>query len=541
MELKYEKDIPQTLQEDFVENRVIPLVGAGFSKNAILPSGMSIPDWNQLGKEVAKYLPDYEYISPVDALSLFESQFSRVKLVELLSKLLHIHDLAPGKAHYAFCNVFFDTICTTNFDFLLEHTLQTTKRPHSIIVSEDRLPISTSAETKLIKLHGDFNHPEKMVITEQDYDTYLDKNKIMATYISNLFITKTLFLVGYSFEDNDIRNIWKIIGSRLGRLHRPAYAVLVDANPIEVSRFERRDIRVINLKGKKSDYPSILTNFFNDIKQIIEIKSPECITATTERASEELKLPTASKRLCFISASYKKVAFLKELIYPALVENEVTPITLNEVIMPGDNWMSKSETLLRESSFAIVDISDSNPNVMWELRTISAQRKPTIVICDRHTHDSAFQRLGYNILFYDVRGDNIDFMDCLTSKIKEIVEPVFQQEHNEPIRLLQKGEYAAAVISCFRQLETALKSYFCATASLQSVPLTLMQMLRALKGTNCPQDLLEKVIEDTHIRNRVVHEAINVNKRTATDIVINTTDLIGYLNQNTDLPNKVNL
>ena len=85
-----------------------------------------------------------------------------------------------------------------------------------MIVSEERLPISTHEKTKLIKLHGDFNHPERMLITENDYDTFIEKNKILSTYISNLFITKTLLLVGYSFEDSDIRILWKIIGSILG-------------------------------------------------------------------------------------------------------------------------------------------------------------------------------------------------------------------------------------------------------------------------------------------------------------------------------------
>src|SRR5699024_5745043 len=134
------------------------------------------------------------------------------------------------------------------------------------VVSEERLPISTHERTKLIKLHGDFNHPERMVITEYDYDTYVDKNKILSTYISNLFITKTLLLIGYSFDDSDIRTLWQIIGSRLGKLSTPAYVVLVDASPIEIARFERRNIKVINLPGDKANYPDILDEFFSEIK-----------------------------------------------------------------------------------------------------------------------------------------------------------------------------------------------------------------------------------------------------------------------------------
>ena len=82
-------------------------------------------------------------------------------------------------------------------------------------------------------------------------------------------------LIGYSFDDSDIRTLWQIIGSRLGKLSTPAYVVLVDASPIEIARFERRNIKVINLPGNKADYPDILNEFFIEIKQVIDDKMPE--------------------------------------------------------------------------------------------------------------------------------------------------------------------------------------------------------------------------------------------------------------------------
>lgn len=48
MEYKYISSIPKTLLNDFVNNRVIPFVGAGFSKNADIPAGLSMPDWNEM-------------------------------------------------------------------------------------------------------------------------------------------------------------------------------------------------------------------------------------------------------------------------------------------------------------------------------------------------------------------------------------------------------------------------------------------------------------------------------------------------------------
>ena len=116
---KYLRYIPQTLQDDFIDNRVVPFIGAGFSRNAILPEGVTMPDWNGLGEKMAKYLPDYSYSTAIDALSLFESKFSRTKMVEILAKELYVHQIKPGDAHRTFCDLHFDTICTTNFDFLI--------------------------------------------------------------------------------------------------------------------------------------------------------------------------------------------------------------------------------------------------------------------------------------------------------------------------------------------------------------------------------------------------------------------------------------
>lgn len=83
---KYLKYIPKTLQEDFIDNRVIPFVWTDFSKNAIAPEGASILDWEGLGKKLTTCIPNYTYTNAIVALSLFESEFSRTKLIELLAR-----------------------------------------------------------------------------------------------------------------------------------------------------------------------------------------------------------------------------------------------------------------------------------------------------------------------------------------------------------------------------------------------------------------------------------------------------------------------
>ncbi|MBM6743131.1 SIR2 family protein [Drancourtella massiliensis] len=214
MEYKYLSSIPRPLLNDFVNNRVIPFVGAGFSKNADIPAGFSMPDWNEIGKLVAAEITGYDYDNnAIDALSYYEDLYSRTKLVEFLMKELHFGKIQPGSTYKAFCELFTGIICTTNFDSLLEDEMILLHRPVSVIVTKDRLTVGNEDESKIIKLHGDFNHPDKMVITENDYDMYIQRNPIFATYIANLFITNTMLLIGYSFDDNDFRGIWQIISA----------------------------------------------------------------------------------------------------------------------------------------------------------------------------------------------------------------------------------------------------------------------------------------------------------------------------------------
>lgn len=528
MDKKYLKYIPKTLQEDFVDNRVIPFIGAGFSKNGIVPDGTSIPEWDELGKRIATYIPNYSFTNAIDALSLFESEYSRTKLIEILAKELKINQIKAGKTHRAFCDLYFDTICTTNFDFLIEQTLNEKSIPFSTIVSEDRLPISTHEKTKLVKLHGDFNHPERMVITENDYDNFIDKNKVFSTYISNLFITKTLLLIGYSFEDNDIRTLWQIIGSRLGKLRTPAYVVLVDANPIEISRFERRNIKVINIQGNKKEYPEILTEFFAEIKELIDEKIPEQMIITNEKATEELKIPKENNRLCFISAPYQRISFLKELLYPILKKNGISPISLDETIMPGELITRKVDTLISKCSMVVVDLSGNNANVMWELGNAMSKAKNVVLIVDKEQAGNLPSNLsGLFYLTYGLAEDNLEFVESLGRYLDDLYNT--KEDKNgiqDYYRLFDKEEYGAAIIMAFRYLETLIRDNM---SSREAIPLNLLSSLHS--DNKEISALLEKTKLYKQIRNKIVHGSVNISKKEAKDIIENIDEVCNEIKE----------
>lgn len=94
--------IQKTLQEDFINNNVITFVCAGFSKNAQFSSSVNMPDWNELGKITASYIMKYDYTNTLDALSVFENELSRVKLIELLQRELHINESQSSPTYISF-------------------------------------------------------------------------------------------------------------------------------------------------------------------------------------------------------------------------------------------------------------------------------------------------------------------------------------------------------------------------------------------------------------------------------------------------------
>jgi hypothetical protein len=252
MATKHLQNFPRPLLDDLVAGRWLPIVGAGFSRNAVLPQGKTMPLWNDLGELLAGDLGDYAATSALDAISAYEHEFSRPKLMERLTELLLVDTARPGKAHKAFCEIPFDLVCTTNFDFLLERQYESVPRHCTPLVDEDQLSINLrEAGVGLLKLHGDLHHPTRMVVTETDYDKFLDKYPLLATFLANLLITRTAVMIGYSLDDPDFRQVWQIVGERLGRHRRTAYTVSVRAKRTDITRFERRGVHVINISGGK--------------------------------------------------------------------------------------------------------------------------------------------------------------------------------------------------------------------------------------------------------------------------------------------------
>lgn len=532
MKYTYLSSIPKPLLNDFITGRVIPFIGAGFSKNADIPMGLSMPDWNELGKLAANEIPDYEYDNnAIDALSYYEDLYSRAKLVELLMKELHFGEIQPGATYKAFCDLFTGTICTTNFDSLLEDSMTLLHRPVSVVVTKDRLTVGSNNESKIIKLHGDFNHPDKMVITEHDYDVYLEQNPIFATYIANLFITNTMLLIGYSLDDNDFRSIWQIINSRLGSMAQPAYCITVGASPEKIAKYKRRNIRVINLEGDPQKYKTILCDLFIELKDYIDNEKDKTAKSIDERINEQLMIPAENNKLCFISCAMSRIAQLSALINPVLHDLGITSVRIDDMLMPSDNLIDITRTAIRKSKAAIIDISDSSDNVMLDLGLIkSTKKKENILILREEGTSIPVSLIDQPTLVYtfDIARQNINLhfvkelkeWSCHVFDVESDVcdnkgkHPVFAEAHG----LLQKGEYSACIVSAFSELEYQIPLHYIDSWGEDNDSSShIFRYVRYLRMAH------ESNIKDAYrlieLRNKIVHQRYTATETEARDFL----------------------
>lgn len=525
MATKYLQRFPKPLLDDLVAGRWLPIVGAGFSRNAVLPPGKSMPLWTDLGDALASDLGDYAAASPLDAISAYEHEYRRPRLIERLSELLLVNDARPGDAHRAFCSIPFDLVCTTNFDFLLERQYELMPRHCTPLIDEEQLAVNLKDRgVGLLKLHGDLHHPARLVATESDYDRFLDAYPLIATFLANLLITRTAVFVGYSLDDPDFRQVWQIVGERLGRSRRTAYTLAVNAKSTDVSRFERRGVKVIELASGKARYSQVLTDAFVELGDHWRANVIPASQVKEEESLRELSLPPdASTRLCFFAIPLKLQSFYRDHVFPVVRDNGLVPVTADDVVAPGDSVLAKIEALIERAFLIVVDASSQNTTAELQLAAKKIERSRLLVVIQRGARPPVDVRDVRVVTRPDIAAaDPQEFVNQLQAWLHQAVQEYRPELLEEPSRLLRAREYRAAVIAAISLLENVLRERLelpkLSSSSSRAEPLRQL-LLRAQEMGVLRDQPAESILEWLRVRNEVVHTPRHVTKAKAEEIV----------------------
>lgn len=474
--------------------------------------------WAELGKELAADVDGLDPDAPVlEVLSAYEHGFGRVDLVDRTARLIRVHDAKPGPAHLAFARIGFADVITTNFDYLLERAYESVGKGCMPIVDETQLSTPNRyTGPRVIKMHGDINHPSRLVITEDDYDAFLQAYPLLATSVTAMFVDRTTVLVGYSLDDPDTRQLLNVIKRRLGKLARPLWTIQVAAPPHIVKRYERRGVKVINLPATRGrSVGDQLEQLFEELGQHWRDSLPESSVSTDDRVAADLRVPNEPSRMCYFAIPVGLLAWYRDVVFPVAEEHGLVPVTARDVLTPPGTAANKVDALIERSAIAVVELSDSAND--YEA-SVALARKPvgSVLLVVEEGKPIPANLRTYHVIRRPstLEAEPARFIDMANTWLSQS-QAQRSNRAGEPERLLQHREYGAALISAVSLLEETLNDLLSAPFEKRaSRPSSLRLTLREAhdRGLFVGAPEFELIEQAVSARNEVLHRGRQVTR-----------------------------
>jgi hypothetical protein len=253
---------PLELRSLYRDGRILPFVGAGISASVQWVEGGVIkrgPSWTELVDRAALEL-GFQKTDLIRArgtdlqiLEYFKLKFSgHTRLTNWLLLNMNPPNDAIGNSsihnelsQMQACSI----IYTTNFDDFIERSFELNARKHKAVAIEEHMR-SEPDTTEIIKFHGDWNHPDRMVLTESDYESRMEFKGPMDLRLWSDLLNRSLLFLGYSFRDPNVAYLFRQVKDRFANLPntssgRRAYIVVQDPSQFERRLFQERNIEVV--------------------------------------------------------------------------------------------------------------------------------------------------------------------------------------------------------------------------------------------------------------------------------------------------------
>lgn len=266
-------------------DKLIIFVGAGVSRNV---AGM--PDWNTLIQQMASAI-NYSRCDNCKKKSKgcqdtckFKDTFSTDEYLKvpqyaynrnrkLYRKVLRDNIQHDLEIDAPLSNAILDLapahIITTNYDKLIE-TCKSIHRDNYEVIIHDKDLLSAAKNKYIIKMHGDIDDLDTIVLKESDYLEYTQKHVLIEMFIRSLLTDHTILFLGYSLNDYNVKliiswiNYIRTQNKALDKATKFAYIVLDEKRipKTQVKYFESNNIGVINLNKMPlvEDIPSDLSS-----------------------------------------------------------------------------------------------------------------------------------------------------------------------------------------------------------------------------------------------------------------------------------------
>jgi len=303
-----------------------------------------------------------------------------------------------------------------------------------------------------------------------------------------------------------------------------AYIIQFDVSPDDVEKMLAENLHVISISTESDkSKDSELKDLFINIQQSLDIKEgtkfraarPEIfeeVTADTfevaSRSVDSSSLLTSSSNLCFVIMPFNPNFnnIYGTLIKPVAEKFGLTVLRADDIYSPG-SITEQIRAAIQQARLCIADVSDKNPNVLYEVGIAHSLGKPTVLLT-KQMNDVPFDLKSMRVVGYDPYSPETAEL-ALEHSIQQVLG---EDRFDEAQRLIESGMYRAAVAMLgvllehsFRRLITKYNDVLSKKSTRRQ--LGLGQALRLLKQAEVIryEDSL-KLSECITIRNKAVHD-----------------------------------
>ncbi len=411
------------------------MVGAGFSKNAIMDDSTTMKNWDELAVDFYSRLylkkpegEDLSFKTPMRLASQIQTSFGRNELEKLIIDSLHDNCIAPSELHKSLLRIKWKDIFTTNYDTLLERTHPEVDR-YEIITNKETLLYKKSP--RIIKLHGSFPNVRPFIITEDDYRTYPIKYPEFVNTVRQSLIDGLLCLIGFSGDDPNFLNWLGWFRDIMGNQAAPVYMITYnkDFHISEVKLLNYRGIEPINfaeIKGISSIYEGL--DFFLTYLEKKEKKSWNAKIEYFLKTEEDTQ--KTIEKMCLIRQTYPGWLALPTHYYTQFSDTDCYFPYLDRAIT-GLNKTNKLN-FIYELDWRL-SISLTPKDIKWYKNTLSKIIKDKEYLKDKNNIDklNTLKISLLSIYRQNLEKENYAEID------KEIDKDINQLSHN----LLRKYNY----------------------------------------------------------------------------------------------------
>ena len=250
---------------------VVLFVGAGFSIKAGAPSGSDLCNllYNALPENIQNEKSLKTEYTLQKLSETYLTHFGRVALVDLLKNAFDFESKDTSDQQLLAQIPHFKHIITTNYDSLLEDAYG---ESCNLVVTNSNLSQIDSRKPTIYKVHGDFSHPNDIVIAQRDYKrmySQKQENLIWDT-IRAEFSRHNVLFIGYSISDQNIQMLIEYVKEQMGESAKQLFVLTPDAE--ETALLQLKELGVEYIQGKAEDLfnqliPELKSHIVEDFEQ----------------------------------------------------------------------------------------------------------------------------------------------------------------------------------------------------------------------------------------------------------------------------------